>query len=182
MPTSSNQDSTDGGRSRGSSLGARYHGDESNRPLDIIRRESKKANRSPHLRKKNHIGVDHIDRLDAAGPSAYHHPSPYDAASLARNQTPRDSPVRAVAGSNREALRATPHEKIVDSIKRHRPLDGVAMTPPGEVAPNGQILNYEEGTDMMRENGANYKRWPGIVRLSAFTLTILANKVALPSR
>ena len=165
MPTSSVRSSLEGTRVRGSSLGTRFPGDESNRPLDIIRRESKKANRAPHLRKQQHIGVDQIDRLDSVGTSNYHHGSAYDAASLARNRNPRDSPIFALSSSNQEALRATPHDKIVDSLQRRRPLDGVAMTPPGVPGPDGQVLDYEEGTDMMIENGGNYKRWPGIVRI-----------------
>ena len=130
----------------------------------MIRRDSKKAHRSPHLRKKQHIGVDSIDQLDSVGPSLYHHSSAYDAASLARNRNPRDGPVWAVSGTNREALRATPREKVMDSLKGHRPLDGVAMTPPGLPDSNGKVLNYQEGTDMMIEQGGNYKRWPGVVR------------------
>ena len=164
IPTSSARDSVDGTRSRGSSLGTRYPGDESNRPLDVIRRDSKKANRSPHLRKKQHIGVDQIDKLDSVGPSLYHHGSAYDAASLARNRNPRDGPVWAVSSTNREALKATPREKVIDSLKSHRPLDGVAMTPPGLPDSDGRVLNYEEGADMMIEHGGNYKRWPGVVR------------------
>ena len=163
VATSSTRTSLADGRPRGSSLGARFPGDESARPLDIIRRESRKANRAPHLRKKQHIGVDTIDRLDAVGPRAYHHGSAYDAASLAWNQNPKDGPVWAVAGSTREALRATPREKVLDSLRHRRPLDGVAAVPPG---PDGRVFRYKEGTDLMIAEG-NYKRWPGVVRLAS---------------
>ena len=71
-----------------------------------------------------------------------------------------NSPVEAVSGSNEEALKATPREKIKDSIERHRPLDGVASVPSGLSDRNGNTYNYEEGTDLMIEG--NYKRWPGV--------------------
>ena len=97
----------------------------------MIKRDAKLANRAPHLRKKNHVGPDVIDVLDNIGPGAYHHEGPYDATLLARNTKPTFSPVEAVRSSNEEALKATPRERIQDSIERHRPLDGVAMIPPG---------------------------------------------------
>ena len=73
------------------------------------------------------------------------------------------SPIEAVRRTNEEALKATAPEKIQDSLKKHRPLDGVAIVPPGMEDMNGRIYNYEEGTDMMIENGGNYKRWSGVV-------------------
>ena len=166
IPTSSARTSSEGPtrRRRGTSLTERYDGDESHRPLDIIRRESRRANRSPHLRKERHHGVDVIDKMgDVDG--AYHHEGPYDAVSLARNANSRGAPVAALAGSNAAALRATPHGNIIDSVEHHRPLDGVAQVPPG--VPDrltGQVLDYEEGTDMQRDTDRNYlKRWPGLV-------------------
>ncbi|KAA6416183.1 MAG: hypothetical protein FRX48_00903 [Lasallia pustulata] len=120
IPTSTN------GRARTSSLFSRYPGDKSHRPLDAIKRETKIANRAPHL---------------------------------------RNSPVEAVAASNKEALKATPREKILDSIRKHRPLDGVAMVPPGIADREGRVYNYEEGANLMIEEGGNYKRWPGVTYL-----------------
>jgi len=153
------------GRRRGSSLGQRYPGDNSNRPLDIIRKESKLANRSPHLRKKHIPGADSIDSLDASflgGP--YHHGGPYDATLMARNTSYKNSPVEAVRGSNEEALRATPRENIRDALDKHVPLQGVAVIPPGMRDLSGREMRYEEGADLMREpeaGGGAYKRWPG---------------------
>lgn len=113
------------------------------------------------------VGPDTIDKLDWTS-GAYHHDGPYDATLLARNISSPSSPLEAVAISNREALKATPRENIIDSIQKHRPLDGVAMTPPGIPDREGRVYNYEEGTDLMIEEGGNYKRWPGVVRLLSF--------------
>ncbi|KAL8936142.1 MAG: hypothetical protein Q9216_005090 [Gyalolechia sp. 2 TL-2023] len=146
---------------RTSSLSARYQGDRTHRPLEMIARDQKLAHRSPHLRKKQHIGSDSIDKLDLVG-GAYHHGGPFDAASLARNQQYKNSPIEAVAATNSEALKATAEEKITDSIRKHRPLDGVAMVPPGQADRIGRVYKYEEGTDLMIEDGGNYKRWPGV--------------------
>lgn len=155
------------GRRRGSSLRERYPGDESTKPLDVIRRDSRKAHRSPHLNKRHIPGADVIDRLDPAlGGRAYHHEGPYDAATLARNMDPKTAPLNALQTSNAEALKATPKENIRDAVERHKPLDGVAVVPPGEPDQFGRTYNYEEGTDMMREgtgSDAGYKRWPGKV-------------------
>jgi len=151
------------GRSRGNSLRERYPGDMSNQPLDQIRKDEKAAHRAHHLRKKNLQGADVIDRLDRAGFSPYHHEGPYDAASLARNRHEKFSPVAAVRESNQEALRATPEENIKDAVTRHRPLEGVASIPPGMPDRFGRILNYEEGADLQREPGGDYRRWPGLV-------------------
>ncbi len=129
----------------------------------MIAREQKLAHRSPHLRKQQHIGSDSIDKLDVVG-GGYHHGGPFDAASLARNLDFKNSPIEAVAGSNAEALKATPEEKIIDAVRKHRPLDGVAITPPGLPDRDGRVYNYQEGTDLMIEDGGNYKRWDGIVR------------------
>lgn len=123
------------------------------------------ANRHPHLRKKHIVGPDTIDRMDTLG--GFHHDGPYDATLLARNMSHTNSPVEAVSTTNEEALKATPREMIEDSVEKHRPLDGVAMVPPGMEDRYGNVYNYKEGTDMMIENspeGGAYKRWPGKVR------------------
>ncbi|KAL8743242.1 MAG: hypothetical protein Q9190_004380 [Brigantiaea leucoxantha] len=146
---------------RTSSLSARYQGDRSHRPLEILSREQQLANRSPHLRKTQHIGADSIDNLDTAG-GTYHHEGPYDASMLARNNKYKNSPLEAVAATNEEALKATPKEKVIDSIQKHIPLDGVAIIPPGETDRLGRHYDYQEGTDLMIEDGGNYKRWPHV--------------------
>jgi len=150
---------------RKSSLVERFPGDPSVRPLDQIKHENKAANRAPHLRKGHIPGADAIDRLDEAG-FRYHHEGPYDAASLARNTDTRSSPVAALARSNEEALKATPSEKIYDAVKGHKPLDGVAIVPPGQSDEMGRTYHYKEGTDMMRADGGdsgNYRRWGDVV-------------------
>jgi hypothetical protein len=152
------------GLARSGSLKERYPGDMSHRPLDAIRKDEKIAYRAPHLRKKNFQGADVIDRLDAAGPARYHHEGPYDATSIARNRHVKYPPVEAVRESNEEALRATPRENIIDAITKHRPLEGVANIPPGMPDSFGRVLHYEEGADLQREPGGDYRRWPGQVR------------------
>lgn len=153
------------GRRRGSSLRERYPGDKSHQPLDIIRRDSKKAYRSPHLNKRSIPGADMIDRLDPAiGGVAYHHEGPYDAALFARNRNDKHAPIKALEDSNREALKATPAENVKDSLERHKPLDGTAFVPPGQTDRFGRKYDYEEGADLMHEGSsgdAGYKRWPG---------------------
>jgi len=116
------------------------------------------------LRKKHHPGADAIDRLDRTT-FAYHHEGPYDAALLARNTSYKTSPVAAVAGTNEEALKATPLENVIDAISRHRPIDGVAELPPGVPDRFGRVLNYKEGADLQREEGGDYRRWPGVTYL-----------------
>jgi hypothetical protein len=79
------------------------------------------------------------------------------------------APVAALETTNAEALRATPQENVRDALEKHKPLDGVAIVPPGEPDRLGRTYNYEEGTDMMREglNGEpGYKQWSGKVRCS----------------
>jgi hypothetical protein len=152
-----------GSLTRGGSLRERYPGDKSHKPLETLRTDEKIAHRAPHLRKKNFQGADVIDRLDKAGFSQYHHEGPYDAASVARNKYVKYSPVAAVKNSNEEALRATPRENIIDAVERHRPLEGVANIPPGMPDRFGRVLNYEEGADLQREPGGDYRRWPGVV-------------------
>ncbi|CAF9910368.1 hypothetical protein IMSHALPRED_009178 [Imshaugia aleurites] len=166
IPTSTggqNSTTTDGHRRRGSSLNQRFPGDQSHRPLDMIKQDAKLANRHPHLRKKHIVGTDTIDRMDTVG--GFHHDGPYEATMLARNMNYINSPVEAVSTTNEEALRATPREMIKDSVEKHRPLDGVAMVPPGTEDRYGNVYSYQEGTDMMIENspeGGAYKRWPGV--------------------
>jgi len=67
-----------------------------------------------------------------------------------------------VKESNEEALRATPREKIQDSLVKKVPLSGVAVIPPGIAGLDGKVMDYEEGADLMREPdapGGAYKRW-----------------------
>jgi hypothetical protein len=171
-PTVPSKDSTTTKtRRRGSSLTSRFPGDRSHHPLAQLTAENKAANRSPHLHKKHHIGPDQIDVLDTVGNGyAYHHEGPYDATMFARNNSgdllsSKSSPIGALMDSNAEALKATPKEKIQDSLGRHRPLDGVAAYPPGVEDPTGHVYNYNQGENMMIENGPEggaYKRWPGV--------------------
>lgn len=153
-------------RRRGSSLGERFPGDMSHRPLDLLRKEAKAANRAPHLKKKHILGADLIDTLDGSAiGGAYHHGGPYDATLLARNMSLEISPVAAVKETNAEALKATPREHIRDALDKHMPLQGTAIIPSGAHDMSGQPLDYEEGADLMREEdapGGAYKRWPGI--------------------
>lgn len=99
------------------------------------------------------------------GGGPYHHEGPYDAALFARNRSNKTAPLNALDHSNREALKATPPEKVIDSIRGHRPLDGVASYAPGEADRNGHIYAYEQGDNMMisgNPEGGAYKRWPGV--------------------
>ena len=136
----------------------------SHRPLDILRKEARAADRAPHLRRKQMPMTDTIDALDTIG-GTYHHGGPYDATLASRNRNKKYSPVAAVEESNREALRATPRENIQDSLKKKMPLQGTAVIPSGERDFSGNTINYEEGADLMREPdamGGAYKRWDGI--------------------
>ncbi|KAF2187651.1 hypothetical protein K469DRAFT_661648 [Zopfia rhizophila CBS 207.26] len=165
QPTSSNPPFEGTSLTRGGSLRERYPGDLSHRPLEAVRKDTKTAHRAHHLRKKNFHGADAIDRLDKSGFS-YHHDGPYDAVNISRNTSWKHSPVAAVQNSNEEALRATPRENIIDAVTRHRPLDGVAIVPPGMPDKFGRVLDYEEGADLQREAGGDYRRWPGVEYLS----------------
>ncbi|KAH7319329.1 hypothetical protein BKA65DRAFT_514345 [Rhexocercosporidium sp. MPI-PUGE-AT-0058] len=161
---SSGEQSTNGhGRRRGSSLGERFPGDMSHRPLDQLRKETKAANRSPHLRKKHIPGADSIDRLDKSMMGGlYHHEGPYDATLMSRNTNVKYAPVDAVKSTNEEALKATPKEYIKDSLTKHVPLQGTSVIPPGFEDFSGKRMDYEEGADLMREPdaaGGAYKRW-----------------------
>jgi hypothetical protein len=138
----------------------------SHRPLDVLRKEAKAADRSPHLKKKHIPGADSIDSLDRSMlGGAYHHEGPYDATLLARNTSYLSSPVEAVRGTNAEALRATPRENIRDAVEKHVPLTGTSVIPPGMAGIDGKPMNYEEGADLMRESdapGGAYKRCEGV--------------------
>ncbi|KAH0562104.1 hypothetical protein GP486_003196 [Trichoglossum hirsutum] len=142
------------------SLQARYEGDQSAQPLEVPKSEASLTHRSPHLREKHLPGPDTIDWLDESG-ALYHHEGPYDATLLARNTCLANSPVEAVKTSNEEALKATPREKIRDALEKHRPLDGVAIVRSGDRDFSGRRMEYEEGSDLMIEEG-NYKRWSGV--------------------
>ncbi|KAL7620399.1 hypothetical protein AAE478_009394 [Parahypoxylon ruwenzoriense] len=138
----------------------------SERPLEAIKRATKAADRTPHLRKKNFAGTDTVDVLDNTGiGGAYHHDGPYDAALASRNRDKRYAPIEAVKYSNEEALKATPRENIMDSLERHVPLQGTASIPPGHRDLGGRVMDYEEGDDLMRESdapGGPYKRYDHI--------------------
>lgn len=139
----------------------------SHRPLDVIKKEARAADRAPHLRRKHIPTTDTIDALDTIG-GAYHHGGPYDATLASRNMNTKYSPVAAVQDSNMEAIRATPRENIQDSLRRHMPLQGTAAIPSGSPDMSGKVLTYEEGADLMREPdaaGGAYKRWDGVVCL-----------------
>lgn len=135
----------------------------SHRPLDIIKKETRAADRS---HKPRHVPeTDTIDRLDTIG-GTYHHGGPYDATLASRNMRKKYSPVAAVQDSNEEAIRATPREYIQDSLQRHIPLQGIATIPSGETDMSGNIMRYQEGADLMREAdapGGAYKRWEGLI-------------------
>ena len=154
------------GVQRSSSLSQRFPGDTSHRPLDQIRRETKKANRSHHLRKGSIPATDEIDQLGAVLGPAFHHDGPYDATLAARNRDKRYAPVEAVKSTNAEALKATPRENVQDSLQKHVPLQGTAVIPPGMPDMEGRRMSYEEGADLQREwnaGGGPYKRYAGMV-------------------
>ncbi|KAF5020873.1 hypothetical protein F66182_7098 [Fusarium sp. NRRL 66182] len=146
------------------SLIQRYPGDMSHRPLDILKKEARAADRAPHLRRKQLPMTDTIDALDTIG-GTYHHGGPYDATLASRNRNKMYSPVAAVESSNMEAIRATPREYLQDSLQRKMPLQGTAVIPPGGQDFAGNTVDYEEGADLMREPdavGGAYKRWDGM--------------------
>jgi hypothetical protein len=108
------------------------------------------------------VNPDIIDELDDVTSYSYHHEGPYDAVCPERNRVSHNSPLEAVRESNEEALRATPRDKIIDSLHSHRPLDGTAFFPPGTTDRDGQTYEYEEGSNMMNEYGL-FMRLPGHV-------------------
>ena len=149
---------------RNSSLPQRFPGDMSHRPLDMIKRETKVANRAGKHR-RGPSQPDIIDALDTVG-GGYHHDGPYEATLASRNIHSKYSPLEAVRDSNMEAIRATPHEYIQDSLTRHVPLQGTSTIPNGSVDLKGNVLTYQEGADLMREKdapGGAYGRWDGTV-------------------
>lgn len=154
---------------RSSSLRERYPGDMSHRPLAMLERDYRAADRAPNLHNPHHQQpIDIIDTLDLTGAgrgvTTYHHEGPYDATMASRNRNKKYSPVEAVKDTNMEALKATPREYVQDSLVKHVPLQGTAVVPPGMPDFAGRTLNYQEGTDMMREGaagGGQYKRWEG---------------------
>jgi hypothetical protein len=141
----------------------------SHRPLDILKKENKAADRHPHHRphRRHRSSVsqtDQIDALDTIG-GGYHHGGPYDATLMSRNLEEKYSPLAAVRDSNMEAIRATPKEFIQDSLQKHVPLQGTATIPNGGYDLSGNPMTYSEGADLMREAdapGGAYKRWDGI--------------------
>ncbi|KZZ90153.1 Pal1 cell morphology [Moelleriella libera RCEF 2490] len=133
----------------------------SHRPLDMIKRDARAADR-PIRQRKGICETDMIDSLDTVGGGPYHHGGPYDATLISRNLSKKYSPVAAVQRSNLEALRATPRENIVDSLTKHVPLQGTSTIPPGARDMSGRVMHYKEGADLMREPdapGGAYKRW-----------------------
>lgn len=84
----------------------------------------------------------------------------------------------ALQSTNAEALKATPAENVRDSVERHKPLDGVAQLPSGVPDRFGRTLHYEEGADLMHEDGPDgpgYKRWAGKVRSKKRPIRAMAN-------
>ena len=130
----------------------------------MVRKDTLRAQRSPHIRKGAIPGPDKIDTLGTVGFGPYHHEGPYDATLMSRNKRAYSSPVKATEHTNRKALQATPLEQIHDSLQKHRPLDGVASIPPGAPDPSGRRYEYEEGPNMMIADGGNYKRWADLVK------------------
>jgi hypothetical protein len=132
---------------------------------DQKRQPSRRPHSSHHHRhhRRSRVNPDIIDQLDNVSTVQYHHEGPYDAVYPERNRCSQRSPIDALKESNEETLRATPMYKIIDSIKSHRPLDGVAYYPPGTTDPEGHTYQYSEGDNMMTEINGNFIRTPGIV-------------------
>ncbi|KAJ9309572.1 hypothetical protein DTO271D3_133 [Paecilomyces variotii] len=119
-----------------------------------------RAGSNRHSSRRDRVRPDVIDRLDDVADMQYHHEGPYDAVYPERNRNSKRSPVEAVKESNAMALRATHPDKIVDSIQRHRPLDGVAFFPPGSSDRDGHLYEYEEGSNMVGEEYGQFMRMP----------------------
>ncbi|PWW73341.1 hypothetical protein C7212DRAFT_218071 [Tuber magnatum] len=76
-------------------------------------------------------------------------------------------PVEALRESNAAALAATPMANILDSLEKHKPLQGTAMVAPRTRLPNGEFIGDYEEYDMMRQGpGGNYRRYPGFSYLA----------------
>lgn len=155
---------------RGGSLRERFPGDMSHRPLAMLERDYRAADRAPHLHNRERKQPsDPIDLLDHTGPVPevpYHHDGPYDPTMKSRNVNKKYSPVEAVKDTNMEALKATPAEYLKDALDKHVPLQGIAVVPPGKKDMSGRKMKYNEGADLMRERdapGGPYKRWDHIV-------------------
>lgn len=157
---------------RSGSLSARFPGDMSHRPLEIIKQQHRAADRNPYNYTKKHRHVrqpsDPIDLLDKTGvvDVPFHHDGPYDPTLADRNMHTKYPPIEAVRESNEEALKATPRENIQDSLTKHVPLQGTANIPPGMRDMAGRTMEYEEGADLMREpsaGGGAYKRYDFLV-------------------
>ena len=155
------------GLRRSNSITQRYPGDMSHRPLDMIKRDVRTADKAPHLRHKPVQLTDTIDSLDSSVVGGtYHHGGPYDATLAARNTNKLYSPVEALKESNDEAIKATPREYINDSLTKHVPLQGTAIVPPGMSDMGGRVMDYTEGADLMREPdaaGGAYRRYDFLV-------------------
>jgi hypothetical protein len=129
---------------------------------DIQRRKTQRSSNSKRRsHRRNRVNPDVIDQLDNVNFLQYHHEGPYDAVYPERNVCSKRSPLEAVKDSNEETLRATPMYKIIDSVERHRPLDGVAFYPPGTTDEEGQTYMYTEGDNMMAEKEGRFQRVPG---------------------
>lgn len=157
------------------SLRERYPGDLSNRPLAIIAREYRAADRSPHLHNhRRQQPSDPIDALDHSGPLPeipYHHEGPFDAATKARNASKKYSPLEAVKDTNLEALKATPAVFLKDSLDKHVPLQGTAVVPPGMQDFGGRTMEYQEGSDLNRDAhppGGAYRPWDTISQSTSY--------------
>ncbi|KAK8122321.1 protein kinase protein [Apiospora sp. TS-2023a] len=151
---------------RSGSLSQRFPGDMSHRPLEQIKRETKVAHRSHHLRKTTLPRNDPIDTLDNILGHSYHHEGPFDATLASRNANKKYAPLEAVKGTNEEALKATPRELVQDSLTKHVPLHGTANIPPGMSDMSGRRMSYEEGTDLQRErfaSGGPSRRYDDVV-------------------
>ncbi|KFH43075.1 hypothetical protein ACRE_061970 [Hapsidospora chrysogenum ATCC 11550] len=160
---STRQRSASHSHTRNNSLPQRFPGDMSHRPLAILKRENRAANRSSRHRRAP-SQPDTIDALDTIG-GGYHHDGPYEATLASRNVNVRYSPLEAVRNSNMEALRATPREFIEDSLRLHVPLQGTSIVPSGGLDMSGNVMTYREGADLMRESdapGGPYRRYQDV--------------------
>ncbi|CEJ57799.1 hypothetical protein PMG11_06479 [Penicillium brasilianum] len=142
----------------------RRSGSPEHQPVYPRQRESsgsrRRRSQQRYSRNSQLVNPDIIDKLDDVTSYSYHHEGPYDAVCPERNRISHHSPLEAVRESNEEALRATPRDKIIDSLHSHRPLDGTAYFPPGTTDRDGQTYEYEEGSNMMDEYGM-FMRLPG---------------------